>query len=396
MGSDTEQHAPAAWERVAGGYAQCLDAVWPQVDYLPRALPAFLAEMFARLSARYHGKEEAYASEAWTTLTGVRQPLGLSEDRGEMYHDPLFADHPAYRPMSSQRRVPTPVEAAIETIRRLRDTRMIEEVLGDHSIGAILGGSVSYGRFINVKGGADSSDIDMLLLIRDWSKLRPLLSQLTHFQPVRVPDVEQALLRVDDFENYARSQPDRVAFSAKMTLWDHFEDPFLVGCGVESEYSLSIHVLTRPGLGRLLLEDAPMIASSVLGHDSVMFDYRESRPTRSDSQRGFSGKGVSIELQSERHGSSFTRETRIFFLDQNHSYFPGMFQNLVLPAFDVRWGDNELRRLVDSFRWKMVDRLRYEQREKPNQYLRLSLAHTRSEVFAPHTVRAVDASTQLA
>lgn len=44
----------------------------------------------------------------------------------------------------------------------------------------------------------------------------------------------------------------------------------------------------------------------------------------------------------------------------------------------------------------MIERLRYEQHVFPNKILRLSFAHTRSEVFAPHTIRAVDAATNLA
>ncbi len=73
-----------------------------------------------------------------------------------------------------------------------------------------------------------------------------------------------------------------------------------------------------------------------------------------------------------------------------------MFQNLILPAFDVRWGQQLFRREVESFRWKMVERLRTERRIRPNEYLRLSFAHTRSSVFAPHVVRELDGSTQLA
>ncbi len=69
-----------------------------------------------------------------------------------------------------------------------------------------------------------------------------------------------------------------------------------------------------------------------------------------------------------------------------------MLQNLVLPVFDVRWGDNDCRKLVDTFRWKLIDRLRYELRTHPNELLRLSFAHTRSSEFAPHVVRVVDQS----
>lgn len=73
-----------------------------------------------------------------------------------------------------------------------------------------------------------------------------------------------------------------------------------------------------------------------------------------------------------------------------------MLQSIVLPAFDVRWGDMKLRRLVESFHWKLIERLRYEKNAFPDELLRMSFAHTRSDVFAAHTIRSVDASTNLA
>lgn len=126
-----------------------------------------------------------------------------------------------------------------------------------------------------------------------------------------------------------------------------------------------------------------------------MYDYRETSASRIDHQRAFDGRSLRLPLSEVEHASSFIREVAVFKVDETERYFPGMFQNLILPQFDVRWGSTSFRKSIESFRWNMVDRLRYERRMRPHDFLRLSLSHTRSSVFAPHVVRSVDESTQI-
>lgn len=389
--------ARAVWERVIGAYEQCLNALWPNQDYLPLSVPAFLGELLARVSASYYGAEDQYIADAWRVITKVRSSLGMPEvPRASLYRDPLFEQNEGYRLRSGARRGPTPIEAAIETMRRLRDVRLLEGALAPVSLAAVLGGSVSYGRFLNVKGGEDASDLDLLIIIESFDKLESLLSAFAALPSIATEDVDKAKLRGADFCALCAGSEHKYIFSAKAALWQNRDDPLLIDCGVTSSYSLSVHVATRSGVGRLLLESAPIIVSSIIGSEETILDYRETKPARSDSQRSFSGRSKFIAIDARPHKASFVRETKIFVIDDD-SYYPGMFQNLVLPAFDVRWGDSAIRRVVDAFRWKMIDRLRYEQqRNRANQLLRLSFAHTRSEVFAPHVIRSVDASTVLA
>ena len=387
--------AKAAWERVAGAYEQCLHALWPVADYLPSAVPAFLGELLARVSASYYAEEARFVNDVWSVLNKVRKDVGLPDtSRTNIYRDPLFIDSTDTRSLIANRRRSTPLEAAIETIRRLRDVRILESALGEYSVAALLGGSASYGRFLNVRGGGDPSDLDIMVIVDSFGGLENLLAGLSSIKEVSDIDIVTAVDRATEFMQLADNAQDRYVFSGKFRLWMGIDDPLLEGCGVPSEYQLSVHVVTRAGFGRLLFEDASIIASSIVGNDQSILDYREAKPNRRDSQRSFSGRSQAISIDVFSHGKSFVRETKIFMIDQ-HAYYPGMFQNLVLPAFDVRWGDSDCRRLVDAFRWKMIDRLRYEQRISPNKLLRLSLAHTRSEVFAPHVVRSVDASTLL-
>lgn len=385
-----------AWDRVAGVYHQCLSALYPESEHLSSAIPAFLAELIARVSASYHAEEATFVDDFWDVVLRTRHELGIPENsRADIYRDQLFLSNALYSTRRGKNS-PSPVEATIETIRRLRDFREVEAALSKKVLAGLLGGSTSYGRFLNVRGGGGASDLDLLAVVGSFGDLRDLLEALRTMPGVSARDIEKALSRASEFQQFQQGSPKPCVFSAKLALWEGAEDPLLEDCGVASTYLLSVHVLSRNGLGQLLLEGHPQISSKFIGTEAEISDYREEPPKRLDFQRSFSGNSKRMEMNYEKHENSFVRATKIFVIDtESDSYYPGMFQNLVLPTFDVRWGDAGCRRLVDSFRWKMIDRLRFEHRERPNELLRLSWAHTRSDVFAPHIARSVDSSTVL-
>lgn len=386
----------ANWGRVIGAYEQCIRSVWPVSDYMPPVMPAFLAEMTARLSPSYYNHEDEFLSDAYAAYVQGAENAGLgSLSARELYRDAVLSSSEFYAasPRTGRRR-PTPFEATVETGRRLRDIRRVERSLHTHSVAAILGGSASYGRFFNVKGGRDSSDLDILLVVEDWEQARTALSELPSLEMVEAVAVESAVARLEDMQEFSRMR-ENVVFSAKVPLWSDLEDPQLRGYGVDGNYLLSFHIATRTAFESLALVEADEIEVETVGAEHVFFDYRDSSPNRVDMQRAFNGRALRVDIDNMPHGRSFVRETLAFKILEG-CYYPGMFQNLILPGFDIRWGDARTRNAVESFRWKLIDRLRSEQRERPDEFMRLSLAHTRSEVFAPHTVRSVDQSTRLA
>lgn len=389
----------ANWERVAGVYEQCLNATYPQNDYLPNSVPAFLAELLARLSASYFGAEDKFLGEAWDIFLEKNQQKVENKNRKNFIYNELFSGQTRQANPITNRRQAAPVEAAVETIRRLRDLRLIESVLSSKTKAALLGGSASYGRFLNVRGGNDSSDLDMLLVVDSFDKFPQLIELIGSIKTelgstlAVTSSIDKTAKRAKEFLKFKTGQTDSVIFSAKIDLWEK-DDSLLEGCNTSSNYHLSIHIISRNDLGKLLHENSPMISSQIIGNTKEIIDYRDTVPNKGDKQRSFSGKGNAIASDTYLHESSYVRKTKLFLIKDGH-YFPGMFQNLILPAFDIRWGDNDCRRLIDSFRWKMIDRLRHEQRTHPSKALKLSYAHTRSDVFAPHVARAVDASTIL-
>lgn len=62
---------------------------------------------------------------------------------------------------------PSFVEAVKETVKRLQFFECCLRGLPDSVVGQIAGGSMSYGRFYNIRGGDNPSDIDLITVVQE-------------------------------------------------------------------------------------------------------------------------------------------------------------------------------------------------------------------------------------
>ena len=379
------------WDRVQALAEQCLRLSTADTPYVPSKVPDFLGWLLARLSNSYYGQESVFFSKAVERFTQAAENVYKREvSREEVYR---LTCYPNKRNVEG-RRSPGFAESTIETTRRLRDIRLLEEALSKTTVGAVVGGSMSYGKFINVKGGDDASDIDLLIVIDSWNDLAITLSNLRRMSIVSPTDVERMMIRSEKMLSKWGDR-DNITFSGKAKLRETSQDTFLERFGQPTKYDLSVHFVSREGADILLMKDHLDLSASDKMKSREFMDYRELPPSRDDFQRAFSGDSLNIPVKYDQHGESYERFTMSFVV-RDGRFYPGMLQGIVLPAFDVRWGDTRFRRVVESFRWKLVERLRYEKNAFPNEILRLSVAHTRTDAFATHIIPSIDASTSLA
>ncbi|WP_436495580.1 hypothetical protein [Actinokineospora sp. HUAS TT18] len=387
----------ADWDRVSHVYGQCVSAISDDVPYLPPVLAGFLAEALARVSSNYYDSEDQFVQDAFEVFHEWNS-ADESDTLVELYSDSRFLGLTEYMANHSGRRRPTPFEAVVETARRLRDLNSLERKLGEVTIGALLGGSVSYGRFYNVAGAGykKPSDIDLLLVIEEFDDIRAICTALGTVENIAISGVADLSARAETF--ITRNVPDDVGpvlFSGKVHAWADIPDPIFGNASIDGHYDISFHIASRDVMDELIFRKQPRIDLTSLGRTRMVSDFRETRASREDHQRSFSGRNLRLALETTEVEESIVRSSHLYYIDDDERFYPGMFQNLILPQFDVRWGTRHLRRAVEAFRWKMVERLRFERQARPHEFLRLSLAHTRSEVFAPHTIRSVDGSTLL-
>jgi hypothetical protein len=386
----------ADWDLVESVYRQCTEIARDEDgSYLPDPLAGYLAEALWRISANYNRHEELFISHALAVLGNIESKESLTGKLfGELYSDVRYQRFWRYAPktVTGKRRRPTPFESLVETARRLRDANSLQDVLAGTATSGILGGSTSYGRFFNVCAQHDdtaASDLDFMIVLPDFAELPDTAREVGKLCAASSASVAALAERATIFIERGFDD-DHTIFSHKLPLWQEREDPVMAWARLPGSYLLSLHFLSQPVLDYLLVADATRLNSDQAGWKRSVNDYREHAVVRMDHLRSFSGRHQPQPLPARDVDGGFLRRSRVYSFDANDQYYPGMFQNLFLPRFDWRWDNLNVARQLDAFKWKIAARFRYERRMRPHEYLRVSLAHNRAEVFAPHVIEMID------
>lgn len=235
---------------------------------------------------------------------------------------PIF-DYTDERNALPGKRQPSIRESINATVDRFSVIDELEEVFSDSAASIVYGGSMKYGPFMNVRSGADASDIDMIVLTESerldelgWRGL-----------------METAL--IDDRDKmtfFARLGLQRVLFEQDKI--DIMSQRFTIA---NKGYTISSHVMPLDYLDTAYPQDAEEIDSDKDYHMYVR-DYKE-RPFERTHVSNFdmSRRPHNIPVYSRAVDGGFIAYNPAFSIIEE-SYVPGMYQNLVLPearyAFD--------------------------------------------------------------
>ncbi len=136
----------------------------------------------------------SYMDTRWTHA----KQLGFQKDFfADVHQWVLRPQHPSYfyqgRGTAGDKRQPSFIEAMRETNDRLRFVENFSRDFPQMVIGELLAGSLSYGRFYNVRGGIDASDIDLICVVEpeifaDEASLRQLFSLEKGFMKEQTED----------------------------------------------------------------------------------------------------------------------------------------------------------------------------------------------------------------
>jgi hypothetical protein len=409
-----EAREVADWKSVISLYAQCLAiAKEPQSSYLPTRLTGRLAASLDRLASTYRDSP-IQMSEHALGVFGEQEDWDDVSNSEEifrrLYEDERFRRFSAYfaaPETQDHRRRPIPFESCVETTRRLRDIKELRDNLVKAETAAVVGGSMSYGRFFNVSGSPDwvhdktgsrkSSDLDLLLVVPDH-ELPVLLERLNDLKVTMAGVDEKSIDQLSErLKGYRPGELDHYSyFSHDIHMWTKDQDPVFSGVGISPVYYINLHILTRTNFEFVLLRDITRLEDSAAAPHREILDYRENPPRHErDHQRSFSGTDLWLkrnQAPAECSAGGFIVSERVFAIREDR-YHPGMLQNLVLPLFDLNWDNTRLRWMqpaLDEFKSKIFERLRHERQERPHELNMASLAHTRSEVFSPVTKQILD------
>jgi hypothetical protein len=395
-------YSKADWRQVVRLYQQFRSIVNDpeKENVLPNIITGSLAQSLGRVLAYYDGQEQGFMNDLFCILCKLEKYKGSQSDSfRRLYYDNRLDRFTEYNPSENDRRRPKPFEASIETCRRLINLNLVRDVLVSIPSGGILGGSLSYGRFFNVIGASrgKSSDIDLLLILPTYEYLFKVSSALKKVQGLEKESLEYFRERINLFRKIRKSYPNCI-FSHKLKFWENRLDPYLSQYQIPGHFLLSIHICSWSEFEFIIIKDKPILEPNPDGKfQRDIFDYRDTEPTRLDNQRSFAGIDFTIQLQTESVKHGFVSRVRVCHIEKDEScpgerYYPGLHQNLILPQFEIRWQAPSLRLYLPvlAFRWKILERLREERRQRPFEIQSLSLSHTRSAVFSPHITRRAD------
>jgi hypothetical protein len=385
-------HVPANWRPADDLYRQIsslADAGRPPTDHLA----GLLARTLSRILASYDGCEDRFALDLFARWSDIDGLEGSEKSRFRaLYCDKRFSNFPAYK--LGERPRPKPFEAAVETCRRLITVNAIRDALAGLPTAGILGGSASYGRFFNTKGINDPSDIDLMVLLPSYSThLEQCVDALRSVPGISDKHLEQLRGRIHtacELEQLHKT----MSVSQKVYFWDDQPDPFLQPFDWHGTFLCQFHFFSASAFQHLILNDHGFIGGNKHAEPLSVeaLDYRNDEGRRRE-------KGVLFSFAGTRR--DFTRALRKvdggFLVDEvvceviDGRFYPGVFHNLILPRFEVRWDnmDFSVHLAAKAFVWKMYDRLTYERQLRVWEDQHLAHSHIRHNVFSPHELARI-------
>jgi hypothetical protein len=193
-----------------------------------------------------------------------------------------------------------------------------------------------------------------------------------------------------------RSQHPHCIFSHKLRFWWSDPDPILGPNGIPAKYALSLHIFSLDEFDYITLKDVAILAADSKSgvFEREIHDYRDSAPGSAGAYDNKSFSGIPLgkhKLEPVTVEQGFVTNVQVCLI-QGDRFCPGLHQNLVLPQFEKRWESNSVRLYLRmlTFRWKILERLRFERTMRPFENQEISLSHVRYFVFSPHIQRRAD------
>ncbi|MGH2975628.1 MAG: hypothetical protein ACRDLL_12275 [Solirubrobacterales bacterium] len=360
-----------------------------------------LAEAIAQVFALYESMEEEFLDHLREVMLEIDGVGWTDEDRFRN----LCVDEELQRlDLFSKARVdarPCPFEAAVETMRRIQDLNSVRSALSPQQTTAILGGSMSFGRFFTVKGHYTRrpSDIDLVVVVRNYKDLTGKLPKaLRSVRDVHGEEfIQQASLsafaeRAEIFCGSLANDNQPTVFQHKLKLWEGAKSSYFEPYQLPLNYKLAIHVVSLADFKHLILHDLTRLSEIPEGEPRAVRVYRDDEPPKArEDQYCFAGLHRTSPVESHPMGGGFLTTIQVCEKTEGR-FYPGMHLNLILPQFEVRWESERLplRLPLQALRYKMLARLEDERQERPREVQRLSFAHARSKRFARRVTQRLD------
>lgn len=265
-------------------------------------------------------------------------------------------------------------ESLQETIDRYESILHFRKIFSPITEDIIIGGSMSYGPFYNVRGAdketGNSSDIDGIIIFKD--NIFNIIEQLKIVSGDVVPeeDMEIFIKRIKEFE-ILRESGRADALSQRFQF---------IGKG----YSISVHCFFMDELASILGEQFEDSLSSENTVVKAVRDFKQKPFEHALCRQRNSSEDYyeCIVPPQEQVEGGFIAEIPAYIISEGRLY-PGLYQNLISPEFNStdQLSSQRVRALVDSFHKTFLNQM-----EKEKHFYgggSFSKSHVRGAIFAP-------------
>lgn len=269
-----------------------------------------------------------------------------------------------------EKRQPSLLESIHATLERFRIMERLETVFEKPCKGIIVGGSLSYGPFYNVRAEQDekeSSDIDVILILdpksseKDWETFEG-------FTDFSESDRQLFLSRKEIFLKSLLPSGTAMVLSQKFRLSG-------------SNHDVSMHFFTEESFAEMLVKN---INRETEGNNkiAVVKDYKAKPfPHQSCPQLNFEGVSYNYSVPEQKITEQGVIVELPAYIISDHKFHPGIYQNLILPRFFVFHDrDGEIIDRLSLFKEGIIDHIKSRYGDKDIE-VRILKSHTRNALF---------------
>lgn len=268
------------------------------------------------------------------------------------------------------KRQPDIIESIYSTLERFEMMEALELVFKKSCKGIIIGGSLSYGPFYNIRANKDnsgSSDIDAIFVL-DQNSTDDDWKEFLHCPFFSEQDKKNFMSRKNIFFKSLLPENKATILSQKF----HLEG---------TDYDISIHFFTDEALNKTLISN---IEEEVQGNNKVVIlkDYK-SKPFSHTicPQTNFDGTPYYYTVPEQKNTNEGVITELPAYIINDHKFHPGIYQNLILPTFFIFHDRNgEITDKISKFKKIIKDHIQNTY-GKNNVEERLLKSHIRNKIF---------------
>lgn len=325
-------------------------------ELLIKSWASRLLEKAYRLSYQEGRGALEFADDVANVLRGVSNLPGYFMNSGQVI---------------AGKRQPSFLESAEATLERLALVEQLPQVLEKEVSAIIVGGSLSYGPFYNVRRNMDihgGSDIDLICILRHQQETKTWKG-LRQTELLALRDREEFIARAAYFINLQR---ERVA--------DIMSQRFRAE---QNDFTVSAHFIPPEFFSRMNDKELNI---DLTRNEDILFPVRDYKAARFEheacKQQAFDGETYAYEVPTQMKTEKGYISTLLGYAIRGGKYFPGIYQNLISPEFSVFYdATGTTQQVVDKFRGLVKERLNQERGTGLDGTLTKS--HIRNRLFAP-------------